>query len=70
MVLTGGIKRKLGLKNENLGKIFIWEMNWIIHVVNGDIKSVDLNLINNLVGERIKNETKEHYGCFNIKLYI
>ena len=62
--------RKLGLKNENSGKIFIWEMNWIIHVVNGEMKSVDLNAINLFVDARILNVTKEHYGCFNVQLYL
>ena len=62
--------KKLDLKNETLGKIFLWEMNWIIHILNGDSESIDIKEMSNFVDDKIKTESKEHYGSFNVSLYV
>ena len=62
--------KKLDLKNEKLGKIFLWEMNWIIHIINGDSDSIDLKEMSDFVDKEIKSESKELYGTFDVTLYI
>ena len=53
-----------------MGKIFIWEMNWIMHIMDGNIKTVNIIDINNELDNRIVSEAKEIYGCFDVSLYL
>ena len=62
--------KKLDLKKENMGKIFVWEMNWIMHIMEGNIKTVNIFEINKKLDNQINSEAKECYGCFDVSLYI
>ena len=62
--------KKLDLKKENMGKIFIWEMNWIMHIMDGNVKTVNIIDINKKLDNQIVSEAKESYGCFDVSLYL
>ena len=61
--------KKLDLKVQKLGKTFIWQMEWIIQIVDGRESKLNLKQLTENLGSEMKQFAIESYGNFNADLY-
>jgi hypothetical protein len=61
--------RKMDLKNEKLGKTYIWQLDWIVHVIDGRQKSLNIDYISDQINEEIRQFEIESYGNTDFGIY-